>query len=51
MRLEHQEHVDEIRANEEVACQKAKERKVDLALAWKQRERLRKKEAEIESGK
>lgn len=51
MRLEHQEHVDKIRANEEVACQKAKERKADLTLARKQRERLRKKEAEIESGK
>ena len=51
MRLKHQEHVDEIRARKEVACQKAKEPKADLVLAWKQREHLRKKEAEIELGK
>ena len=51
MRLKHQEHVDEISVREEVACQKAKEQKADLALARKQRECLRKKEAEIKSGK
>ena len=51
MKLEHQEIVEEVQDQEQAVHEKAKEQKSELALAWKQMERLRKKEADIEAGR
>ena len=51
MKLEHQEVVEEVQDWEQAACEKAKERKSELALAQKQMEHLWKKEADIEAGR